>query len=306
MKLRFTADWRTVLWAFGLLPGVALAQYMAPRLVGWLAPLSLYTGFCAGVLAHHQNHCPTFTRRRMNMFYELWLSVFYGFPTFAWIPTHNLNHHKFVNKAGDATITWRHSRANTWLLALTYFFVSAYWQKGITDAFVRDARATRPWLARHIFVQRMTVAGAHAALIALAIGLYGVRLGSLVYTFSFGIAAASGLWGMMFINYVQHVHCDPWSPHNHSRSFVGLFENWLVFNSGFHAAHHEHPGAHWSRLPALHAKIAPEIHPELCERSILAFCTRAYLLGAFDARFQTRQVGRAAYDPPACAGPLGA
>jgi beta-carotene hydroxylase len=104
---------------------------------------------------------------------------------------------------------------------------------------------------------------------------------------------------MMFINYLQHVHCDPWSAHDHSRNFVSPLCNWLVFNSGFHAAHHEHPGAHWSDLPALHAKIAPEIHPALCPSSILGFCMRAYLLGAFSERFRTRQIGRAAYDPPA-------
>ncbi|HEY4012193.1 MAG TPA: fatty acid desaturase [Polyangiaceae bacterium] len=296
--LRFPADRRTVAWVFGLFPAVALVSYAAPHLAGWTVPLTLYTGFCAGTLAHNQNHCPTFVSKRMNAFYEAWLSVFYGFPTFAWIPTHNLNHHKFANRRGDATITWRVSKKNTWVVASTYFFVASYAQREAIDAFVRRAKRERPRLARTIAVQKATVACAHAALFALAVTLHGWALGALVYACSFGATAAMGLWGMAFINYVQHVDCDPWSAHDHSRSFVGSLGNWLVFNAGFHAAHHENPGLHWSKLPEAHGRIAHLVDPELCQRSLLAFCVRTYLLGAFDERFRTQQIGRAAYDAP--------
>jgi len=100
----------------------------------------------------------------------------------------------------------------------------------------------------------------------------------------------------MFVNFIQHVHCDPWSEHDHSRNFTSRIGNFLVFNAGYHAAHHEHPGAHWSRLPELHAAIASRIHPELRQSSIFGFCLRAYLLGALMPRFRTRQVERPPYD----------
>lgn len=45
----------------------------------------------------------------------------------------------------------------------------------------------------------------------------------------------------------------------------------------------------------LHARIAPEIHPELCQPSLVGFCLRAYALGSVLTRFRTRQIGRAAY-----------
>jgi len=298
MKLRFRADRRTLLWAFVFFPVVAFAPYVAPGTTGWLLPASLYLGFCAGVLAHNQNHCPTFEGRTMNALYAAWLSVFYGFPTFAWIPSHNFNHHKFVNRAGDATITWRYSKRNTWLVASTQFLVSAYWQKPLTDDFIRRARATSPGLYRRIVGETLSVGFAHAALLALAVVLYGWRRGVVVYACGFGASAAMGLWGMMFINYVQHVHCDPWSAHDHSRNFVGPIGNWLVFQSGLHAAHHEQPGAHWSQLPDLFERIASDIHPELRQPSVFGFCLRAYVLGAFWPRFRTRQIGRAPYDPP--------
>lgn len=298
MLPRYAADYRTLLWTFVLFPGVALAHYARPGLVGWLLPVSLYLGFCAGVFSHNHNHCPTFTSRRVNAAFGAWLSFFYGYPTFAWIPTHNLNHHKFVNRAGDATITWRYTKAHTFWVAATYFFVSAYFQGGPLKEFIARARAQNPRLYRQIVVQYAIVFGGHAAMLALAIALHGVGTGLLVYAFAFLVPALFALWSMMFINYVQHVHCDPWSKHDHSRNFVSRLGNWLVFNNGFHTAHHEHAGAHWTTLPALHARIAAQIHPALKQSSILGFCLRTYVLGLFSGRRRTAQIGRAPYDPP--------
>jgi fatty acid desaturase len=298
VKLRFLSDVRTLLWAFVLFPAVALLPLLRPGLALWIAPLAIYGGFCAGVFAHNHNHCPTFRGRRMNGFFSAWLSVFYGYPTFAWIPTHNRNHHTFMNRPGDATITWRYSRRNTWSIAASYFFVSAWWQRGLLSEYVRDARAHHPRRFRQIVVQALAVVGAHGAALATAVALHGGRRGGLGYLCGLGLSAATGLWGMIFINYVQHVHCDPWSEHNHSRNFVGPLGNWMVFNAGLHTAHHEHPGAHWSRLPALHAAIAPFIHPLLCEGSLLGYCLRSYVGGLFDPRLRTRQIGRAAHDVP--------
>jgi fatty acid desaturase len=287
-----------MLWAFVCFPAMGFAPYIEPRVIPWILPLSLYFGFCAGVFSHNQNHCPTFKGRGLNAFYAAWLSVFYGFPTFAWIPTHNLNHHKYVNKAGDATITWRYSKKNTWLVASTYYFVSAYWQAAPVREYIDKARTGNRRLYRQIQLQYLTVFGGHALLLALAIALRGLGLGIVVYTFGFLVPALFAAWSMIFINYIQHVHTDPWSEHNHSRNFTSLLGNWLVFNNGYHAAHHESAGLHWSKLPEAHAKIAALIHPDLNQKSIFGFCLRAYLLGAISDRFRTRQVGRAPYDPP--------
>ena len=157
--LRHRADVRTLLWALVLMPGVALLPYAFPSLAGWLLPVGLYLGFCAGVLSHNQNHTPTFRSRTANTVYAAWLSFFYGYPTFGWIPTHNINHHKFVNAPGDDTITWRYSRKNSWTNAWTYFFISTYWQSGPIQRFIRDARAKKPDVFRRILVQYAVVIG---------------------------------------------------------------------------------------------------------------------------------------------------
>jgi len=295
MKPRFASDYRTLLWAFLLFPAVIFAPYAHPCLLVGTLPFALYVGFCAGVFAHNHNHCPTFRSRTANDFFAGWVSTFYGHPIFAWIPTHNLNHHKFVSRVGDATITWRYSKKNTWLVASTYFFVSAYGQRGLIDAFIRHARTSSPRLRHRISRQTFHFRVAHATLFGVAVLLHGWGLGAVVYAGGLGASMAGGLWGMMFINFIQHVHCDPRSDHEHSRNFVSKLGNFLVFNNGFHTAHHEHPGAHWSRLPELHAKISGKIHPDLCQSSVMGFCLRSYALGAVWPRFRTRQIGRPAY-----------
>jgi beta-carotene hydroxylase len=298
MRPRYAADYRTLLWVFVLFPAVPLAHYVYPGLVGWLLPVSLYLGYCAGIFSHNHNHCPTFHSRRMNDFFSAWLSVFYGYPLFGWIPTHNLNHHKFVNKAGDATITWRYTRKHTFWVAATYFFVSAYWQSGPIKEYLAKAKQANGRVYRQIVTQASTVIIAHVSLLGLALALWGIQTGLLVYVFAFGIPCAFALWSMMFTNYIQHIHCDPWSPDNHSRNFVSKFSNWWVFDAGYHTVHHENPGTHWSKYPELHAARGARIAPELNEHSLFRFCVKNYVLGIFTNRYRTKQVGRPAYEAP--------
>jgi beta-carotene hydroxylase len=312
MLPRNPADYRSLLWALAM-PLVALAHYLRPDLSLYLLPLGCYLSISAGVMAHNHNHCPTFRNRRMNGIYGAWLSIFYGYPTFGWIPTHNLNHHKFVNRAGDATITWRHTDKHNALVALTYFFVSAYWQSGPIKEFIQKAKAKNPALYRSIIGQYVFWIGTYVAVFAasLAVGYHHaaaageVSWGSLIgqslwrFTLAFAIPGFTSLWTIMFFNYAQHVHADPWSEHNHSRNFTGKLLNFLLFNNGLHTVHHEHPGVHWSTAPALHAKIEHEIHPELKQPSLWPWIVKTYFLAPFIPSLGTQQIGRAAYDDPA-------
>ena len=142
----------------------------------------------------------------------------------------------------------------------------------------------------------MVWAGAHLALLGVAMAMHGVALGFKVWAFAFLIPALFALWTIMFFNYIQHVHADPWSENDHSRSFDGKLINFLLFNNGFHAAHHENPGMHWSQLPAAHAQIAPHIDPRLVERNMWWYFCKCYFLSAVLPRFRTHQIGRAPYD----------
>jgi fatty acid desaturase len=275
MRLRFVEDRRTLLWAFVLFPLVPALAYARPSLLPWLVPALLYTSYCSGVLTHNHNHCPTFVGRRSNVAYGAWLSLFYGVPIFTWIPTHNQNHHRYLNGDGDATQTSLHTESDTLFALLTYPPASAGRQlRGIWE-YVRLARS-RPPVFRRIVIETSALVFGHAALFALAAALHGLALGALVYGVAVGAPAALASYFMMLTNYLQHMGCDPRSPDDHSRNFTSPFFNWLCFQNGLHTVHHEHPGVHWSRYPALHDARSATIDPALNPRTIFGYAARTY------------------------------
>lgn len=297
MLPRNRADYRSILWAL-LMPAVLIAQYANPKLVLYMWPLSFYFAMAAGTMAHNHNHSPTFPSKRMNSVYAIWLSLFYGYPSFAWVPTHNLNHHKHVNREGDATITWRHTNRNLWYVAVTYFFVSAYYQSAPIKEYIAKAKKNNPTLYRTIVTQYVVWIATLVGLFVLAVALHGWALGFTVYALTFGLPTLFGPWCMMWFNYMQHVHADPWSEHSHSRNITGRVFNFLVFNNGLHTVHHEKPGSHWSKAYELHAQIEDKVDPALNWRSFWWWILRGYVIPAFIPRLETKQVGRAPFDPP--------
>jgi len=178
------------------MPAVAAAQFAWPALAGWLLPLSMYLAYCAGVIAHNHNHSPTFARRPLNTLFSTWISFFYGYPVFAWIPTHNQNHHKFANRPGDASITWRVTPKNGLVAAVTYFFVAAAAQGPLTGRFVERARRSNRRAYASYLAQYAFVYGGHAAACALAMALHGFVRGAGVYASALGLPALGALWGL--------------------------------------------------------------------------------------------------------------
>lgn len=278
MRLRFAEDKKTLVWAFVLFPLGPAVAYARPELALWLIPLSLYVSYCSGVLTHNHNHSPAFFGRRTNVAYGAWLSLFYGFPIFSWVPTHNQNHHRYIDGEGDETRTTRHASHNGLFALLTYPIASARWQLPTVVAYARESFARSPTRRRRILLECAALVFGHLGLFALAVVLHGASRGAFVYFVSLGMPAALATYFMMFTNYVQHVDCDPTSSDDHSRNFTSPFWNWFVFENGLHTVHHEHPGVHWSRLRALHDARAHRIDPRLNVSSIFAYLFRQYVL----------------------------
>jgi beta-carotene hydroxylase len=277
MRLRFVEDRRTLVWAFVLFPlGPALALWR-PGLLPWLAPLLLYCSYLSGVLTHNHNHCGVFRQRWANLGYGAWLSIFYGFPIFSWIPTHNQNHHRFRNGHGDMTATARHAEHDSLLAALSYPPASSRYQLPALAAFVCTAFRSRSRQRSRIVLEPSVLLLAHAAVFRVAVLCHGLGTGTFVYFFALGLPALLGTYWMMLTNYLQHVGCDPASEHDHSRNFVSPFFNWFVFENGLHTVHHEHPGLHWSRYRELHRRREGQIAPELNQSTLLGFAFRRYV-----------------------------
>ena len=291
MRLRNSADCRTVLWV-ALAAALVVLQYDWPQTVFYVLPFSCYLAIACGTIAHNHNHCPTFVGKRANNVFGHVLTIFYGYPTLMWIPTHNINHHHFVNRPGDATITWRYTNRHNLLVATTYFFVSSYFQREPINRYILRAKQSNRNLYVRIIFQYAFWAIFFVSMLALSVALhFHQRLGFFVWFFSLVVPAFCSVSVIMFFNYIQHVHADAWSETNHSRNFTGRIFNFCFFNNGFHTAHHAHPGLHWAALPAAHAAMAHTIDPRLNERGLAWFLTRQYLLAPYFPQLGTRQLG---------------
>lgn len=274
MRPRFQHDYRALGFAFLLFPVAPVIAVVAPYASAFLSPVALYSAYCAGVLAHNQNHCPVFSSKLPNAVYAGWLSIFYGFPIFAWIPTHNKNHHRFLNGEGDATQTVRVRDSASG--AATYAFLAGFWQAPFIGRYVADLWRRRRLSTVGPALQFALVLLGHGAVLAILLRLNEPLLAFAAYAWSIGIPALIAPPLLQLTNYLQHVGCDAASPDDHSRNFVSPLFNWFVFDNGYHTVHHENPGTHWSQYRALHEARSARIDPALNQSTPFAFVARRY------------------------------
>jgi fatty acid desaturase len=280
--LRYAADIRTLAY-MAVTTGVFILLWTTdiPGAPFWFVyVLYLFLSIAVTVIAHNHNHLPIWRNSTLNSFTDYWLTVFYGFPAFAWIPTHNMNHHALNNKEGDYTITYRLTEHNHLLMLVFYPMMSSYYQQKPIRDYLKMLRTKSP--------SKFALAvGQYAALILwIGIGLYLDWQKALLFII---IPQQVGLFSVLVFNYVQHVHADEESPVNHSRNFTG-FLNVLLFNNGYHTVHHDKAGTHWSKAPEAHKAVADKIDPALIERSFWWYIFRVYFLGAFIPRFRTKSM----------------
>ena len=279
MQLRHSADVRTLGYMV-FLTALLVLNWSLPFLhplhvVTW--PLALFGGVTVAVMAHNHTHLKMWKgdgTSLPNVLTDWWITCFYGYPVFAWIPTHNRNHHQFTNKPGDHTATWRLTEKNNLLTVITYPALSAWWQRIPTNAYLgemwREQRG-RFWLAAAQYVVLATFLG---------IGFFLDWRKALAFMVAPG---AVGLYTVLLFNYVQHIHADELSEYSHSRNIVGPgLLNTLLFNNGFHTIHHINPNLHWSETPAAHAEIAHLIDPRLNEPTFLGMMWKFYVRGTVD------------------------
>ncbi|MEM9069692.1 MAG: fatty acid desaturase [Myxococcota bacterium] len=275
--LRYVSDVRTLLYMV-LTTLLLVVQWRQAEFDPWLYVLALHMAVAVSVIAHNHNHLKIWKNRTLNALTDYWLTLFYGFPAFGWIPTHNLNHHKRVNKEGDYTITYRVSERNNLFTLLSYPSISAYHQQKPIRDYLGKMRRTQT--KRFVY---------YLSQYALLIAFVGALLWldwkkALLYVV---VPQQVSLFAVLSFNYLQHVHADEESKWNHSRNIVGPVMNWFLFNNGYHTIHHMKPGLHWSRTPAAHAEIAHHIDPRLNEPSFWWLVVRVYILGLFSARCRT-------------------
>jgi len=278
--LRNKADYRTLAFAF-ITTCLFGYQWITGEISFYTYPLYLLLSVIVTVIAHNHNHVPIWRPKILNQITDYWLTVFYGFPAFGWIPTHNMNHHSLNNKEGDYTITYRFTEKNHLLSLLTYPTISSYFQQKP----IRDYLKSQKEKDRSYFYYALSQYVVLALWIAAAFFLdWRKALYFVVIPQQFGLAV------VLIFNYLQHVHADEESPVNHSRNFTGKLLNFLLLNNGYHTVHHDRAGTHWSKNKEAHEKIAHLIDPSLNQRSFWGFLFKSYILALIMPSFGTKSM----------------
>jgi beta-carotene hydroxylase len=274
--LRFKADIKTIIYMI-ITTSLLILQWTVIGVHPVTYTVYLFLSVSVAVITHNHNHLTIWKNKFMNVMTDFWLTAFYGFPVFAWIPTHNKNHHKLNNRIGDYTITYRFSEKNNLVTLLTYPSISGYYQQKAIRNYLKDMWANNK--SRFLLsVSQYFILGGWIA----AAFLLDWRKAILFVIIPQQVA----LFSVLIFNYVQHVHANEESQYNHSRNFTG-FLNYMLFNNGYHTIHHEIAGLHWSVLPEEHKKIEHLIDDSLKERSFWWYIFRNYFLGLFNKKFKT-------------------
>lgn len=277
--LRYKADIKTLIYAF-LTTALFVIQWKVTGFNPFIYFVYLFFSIAVAVITHNHNHVQIWKNKVMNVLTDWWLTVFYGFPVFAWIPTHNKNHHKLNNRIGDYTITYRFSEKNNMVTLLTYPTISGFYQQKAIREYLKELWKNK----RSRFFLCVSQYGILVLWIAAALFLDWKK--ALLFVV---IPQQVSLFSVLIFNYVQHVHANEESEYNHSRNFTGLL-NFMLFNNGYHTIHHDKAGLHWSVTPVEHKKIEHLIDESLIERSFWWYIFRNYVLGFFAKSFKTNSM----------------
>jgi len=274
--LRYKADIKTLIYMF-ITTSLFILQWTVIGFNPIVFFFYCFFSIAVAVITHNHNHVRIWKSDFLNTLQDWWLTVFYGFPVFAWIPTHNKNHHKLNNRMGDYTITYRFSEKNNFLTLLTYPTISGFYQQKAIRDYLKDTYKNKR--------SRFYLAIAQYAILVVWIGAFLLLdwKKALLYVV---IPQQISLFSVLIFNYVQHVHANEESEWNHSRNFTGLL-NFMLFNNGLHTVHHETAGLHWSQVPAEHKKVEHLIDDSLKERSFWGYIFRNYVMGFFNSKYKT-------------------
>lgn len=222
--------------------------------------LLLLFSACPGSISHNHHHCHTFVKPWMNRAYEVVLFMETGILPYAWTLHHNLGHHRHYLDPKRDTAPWQHADGR--LMSRWQYDLQGAWR--IYPETLRVAREF-PELRKRFLLW---------GVVSLSVLMLFMLIDPLKALILFVAPMPLMYIGLLDNTYMQHTDLDTRSHYTASRNSTSRLYNMISWNLGFHSAHHMKPSLHWSQLPALHARIQPQI-PEgvICDSLLLSRCT---------------------------------
>jgi fatty acid desaturase len=238
------------------------ALFIAPNITAMIAWMIFATlmNFSSAVINHNHLHRPIFRSNKLNKILGIALSLARGYSSAGIRISHNWNHH--ANSGTDKDWFRVELAGQGWGLKRLLVFAGRVMSEVRTHRHEYFRQGRR--LEKQIATEKLAI------WFFVAAGMAAAPQNFLLLVIVPWLSAAVLL---VAVNLVQHDDC----PKNGSWNFTGPILNWFLFNNGFHSAHHDNPGAHWSELPAIHAEIKQR--PSVYEgQSLTAHLFQRYIL----------------------------
>lgn len=238
------------------LTAIDITMYAAVRSTWVLVAYWLLMLVPKGVLCawnHHHQHVATFRSTALNRMLKLCYALHTGVTTNLWVLHHVLGHHQnFLDQQKDESRWKRDSGQSMGVIEYT-FSVAA-------TAYPRAYQVGRRYPAHQRQYLIFT-----ALTFALVAGLVAYRPFAGIMLFLLPMICS--LLYTTWVTYDHHSGLDTDDHFQASYNNLNTMFNRLTGNLGYHTAHHYRQGVHWSKLPALHARIQHNIPAHLYRKS---------------------------------------
>ena len=204
---------------------------------------------------HHHQHLSTLRNKSLNRALEFFYALHTGVTTHLWRLHHVLGHHlNFLDQEKDES-RWQRKDGT---------------QMGVIEYTIKVGITAYP---RGYMVGKRYPGQLGPFVVFTAVTFLGVAL--LVWfkpvagTILFVLPMISSLFFTAYVTYDHHTGLGTEDEFEASYNNLNPIFNFITGNLGYHTAHHHKQGVHWSKLPALHAKIADKIPEYLYQKSMV-------------------------------------
>jgi len=245
----------------------------AALMLGWIS------GIDVGVNYHNHSHRPIFRSKFLNRWFGRCWTVSGGWPEYFWWYAHVVVHHKRLLSQTDWTLPKKTS-SGEWEHLIRYSLLHWPW-RNIVHLWSEFRPSNAGWPKSRQALKELSI----------FLALWSIP-------FWIDVNMAIWLWvlpqwiGNVLVMgpgmYAQHAGCEEPGEHHdyrHSTTFVSRFFNLIMFNIGYHAEHHSHPGVHWSELPEFHESIKSQLIEEGAHVVPFGYYKGGYLLSRGSEEF---------------------
>jgi fatty acid desaturase len=233
-----------------------ISMYALVRSPWLLAGYWLLMVIPKGVLSawnHHHQHVPTFRSTALNRLLELCYALHTGVTTNTWLLHHVLGHHQnFLDQDKDES-RWKREDGRS-MGVLQYTFTVA------ATAYPRAYQVGRRYVTHQ---RQFLIFTALTLLLVAGLVIYRPLPGLILFVLPMICSMLYTAW----VTYDHHSGLDTDDHFQASYNNLNRMFNRITGNLGYHTAHHHRQGVHWSKLPAIHARIEQHIPQHLYRKS---------------------------------------